>query len=283
MEATPLWMRGPRHQRPYPAGVAGSAAFFDLDKTVIAMSSTLALGRSFYDSGLISRRQIVRGAYARFVYAIGRADGDKMAQLRDDLARLVTGWEVSQVTDIVDEALHDLIDPMIYDEAADLIEAHRMAGRAIVIVSSSGEEVVGPIGEMLGADHVVATRMVTADGRYTGDVAFYAAGPNKATAMRELAALHGWDLADSYAYSDSTTDLPMLEAVGHPHAVNPERGLRRAAATRGWPVLNFAHPVPLRRRLPAVRTPRAAGLAGVAGVAAVAVLGRGLVKRRQQR
>src|SRR5579884_3246456 len=124
--------------RPYRWGMAGSAAFFDLDKTVIATSSTLALGRSFYDSGLISRRQVLRGAYARFVYALGRADADKMAQMRDGLARLVTGWEVSQVNEIVDEALHDLIDPMIYDEAAELIESHRMAGRAIVIVSSSG-------------------------------------------------------------------------------------------------------------------------------------------------
>jgi HAD superfamily hydrolase (TIGR01490 family) len=260
--------------------VAGSAAFFDLDKTIIATSSTLAFGRTFFDNGLIGRQAVLRGAYARFVYALGRADGDRMARMRDDLARLVAGWEVRQVTDIVDEALHDLIQPMIYAEAVALITEHRAAGRAIVIVSSSGEEVVGPIGELLGADHVVATRLVRRDGRYTGDIAFYAAGPNKAVAMRELAAEQGWDLSDCYAYSDSTTDLPMLSAVGHPVAVNPERGLRRAATANDWPIRRFAHPIPLRRRLPSVSTPTAAG---VAGIAVAAVIGRGLVKRHAQR
>ena len=260
--------------------MAGAAAFFDLDKTVIATSSTLALGRTFYDSGLIGRRQMLRGAYARFVYALGRADAEKMARMRDDLARLVTGWQVETVRQIVDEALHELITPMIYAEAADLIESHRAAGRAIVIVSSSGEEVVGPIGDMLGADQVVATSLVTDNGRYTGEIAFYAFGDFKAQAMRRLATEYGWDLADSYAYSDSTTDVPMLEAVGHPHAVNPERGLRRVAEQREWPVLRFAHPVPLRRRLPAGSGPAAVG---VAGVAVAALVGRGLVKRLQQR
>jgi HAD superfamily hydrolase (TIGR01490 family) len=256
------------------------AAFFDLDKTIIATSSTLAMGRTFYDSGLISRKHVLRGAVARFIYALGRADADRMASMRDGLARLVTGWDVDQVRTIVDEALHGLIEPMIYSEAVDLIESHRSAGRAIVIVSTSGDDVVAPIGEMVGADHVIATRMVIADGRYTGEVAFYAAGPHKAEAIRELADAHGWSLPDSYAYSDSTTDLPMLEAVGHPHAVNPERGLQRVALDRGWPILRFAHPVPVARRLPALSPSAAAGLAGVA---AVTVISRGLVKRRQQR
>ena len=92
---------------------------------------------------------------------------------------------------------------------------------------------VEPIGEMLGVDRVVATRMVIVDGRYTGEIDFYAYGENKAAAMRELAAESGYDLADCYAYSDSITDLPMLEAVGHPTAVNPDRALRREAAERG--------------------------------------------------
>lgn len=262
--------------------MAGSAAFFDLDKTVIATSSTLALGRSFYESGMIGRRQVLRGAYARFVYALGRADAEKMARMRDDLARLVTGWEVEAVRQIVAEALQELITPMIYAEAAELIESHRAAGREIVIVSSSGDEVVGPIGELLGVDHIVATRLVTEGGRYTGEIAFYAFGDFKAQAMRRLAADHGWDLADCFAYSDSTTDVPMLAAVGHPYAVNPERGLRRVAEERGWPVLRFAHPVPLRRRLPAGGAPAAVGV-GVAGMAVAAIVGRGLVKRRLQR
>ena len=107
------------------------------------------------------------------------------------------------------------------------------------MVSASGHEVVDPIAGLLGADTVIATQMVIADGRYTGDVAFYAFGEGKATKIRELAAARGYELADCYAYSDSVTDLPMLETVGHPTAVNPDRALRREAARRGWPIRVF--------------------------------------------
>ena len=143
--------------------------------------------------------------------------------------------------DIVAETLHNVVDPLVYDEAVSLIEEHHLAGRDVVIVSASGAEVVEPIGEMLGADRVVATRMQVVDGRYTGEIDYYAYGENKAAAMRRLAEEHDYDLARSYAYSDSITDLPMLEAVGHPYAVNPDRELRRQAAARGWPVLRV-HP-----------------------------------------
>jgi HAD superfamily hydrolase (TIGR01490 family) len=253
--------------------MSGSAAFFDLDKTIIATSSTLALGRTFYAAGLINRRDVVKGAYARFVYHLGGVDEDRMDRMRDGLAATVTGWNAEQVQAIVADALFELIDPLVYDEAAALIEEHHAAGRAVVIVSSSGEEIVTPVGEMLGADHVVATRMVVDDGHYTGEIDFYAFGPFKAEAMHELADRRGWDLADCYAYSDSHTDVPMLEAVGHPYAVNPDRGLRREAVERDWPVLEFAHPVSLRSRFPRLQAPSrpvAVGLAGAAVVAAAA-------------
>jgi HAD superfamily hydrolase (TIGR01490 family) len=253
-----------------------AAAFFDLDKTIIAKSSTLAFGRQFYASGLINRRAMLKGTYAQFVYLLGGADEDQMVRMRDDLARMVTGWSVDQVRSIVDETLHDLIHPFVYDEAAELIESHRAAGRDVVIVSSSGAEVVTPIGELLGADHVIATRLVSVDGRYTGEIDYYAAGPTKAEAMRELADRHGYDLAASFAYSDSVTDLPMLEAVGQPHAVNPDRALRREAQSRGWPVLDFRRPVPLRSRVAGMQAPSwslAAALTGAA-VLALAVIAR---------
>jgi HAD superfamily hydrolase (TIGR01490 family) len=192
-----------------------------------------------------------------------------MERMRSQITALTTGWDVGVVHDIVRETLHDIVDPLVYAEAADLIEAHRAAGREIVIVSSSGAEMVGPIGEMLGVDRVVATRMVTVDGRYTGEIEFYAYGENKAVAMREVAADKGWDLADCWAYSDSATDLPMLEAVGHPTAVNPDRGLRKIAAERGWPVLEFTRPVSLRSRFSGVRTPVVTSAAVGVGAAVV--------------
>jgi HAD superfamily hydrolase (TIGR01490 family) len=237
--------------------VVRSAAFFDLDKTVIAKSSALAFGRPFYKDGLISRRDMVKSAYAQLMFRIGGADEQQMARIRDHVAELCRGWRVDQVRQIVNETLDELINPYVYAEAAALIDEHRSAGRDVVVVSTSGEEMVRPIAEQLGISDVIATRMVVDDGRYTGEVAYYAAGPTKAEAARELAKERDYDLESSYAYSDSVSDVPLLEVVGHPTVVNPDRGLRRVAADRGWQVLEFRHPVPLSRRLrdrPAARS-----------------------------
>ncbi|MBI0376856.1 HAD family hydrolase [Streptomyces albiflaviniger] len=247
-----------------------TAAFFDLDKTVIAKSSTLTFSKSFYRGGLINRRAALRTAYAQFVFLAGRADHEQMERMRKYLSALCRGWNVQQVKEIVAETLHDLIDPIIYDEAASLIEEHHTAGRDVVIVSTSGAEVVEPIGELLGADRVVATRMVVEDGVFTGEVEYYAYGPTKAEAISELAESEGYDLSRCYAYSDSVTDLPMLEAVGHPHTVNPDRALRREAAARGWPVLSFNRPVRLKQRRPSLSMPPRPVLAVAAAVGAAA-------------
>ncbi|MEV5241453.1 HAD family hydrolase [Streptomyces cinnamoneus] len=247
-----------------------TAAFFDLDKTVIAKSSTLTFSKSFYQGGLINRRAVLRTAYAQFVFLAGGADHDQMERMRQYLSALCRGWNVQQVREIVAETLHELIDPIIYDEAASLVEEHHAAGRDVVIVSTSGAEVVEPIGQLLGADRVVATRMVVEDGVFTGEIEYYAYGPTKAEAIRELAASEGYDLARCYAYSDSVTDIPMLEAVGHPHAVNPDRGLRREAVARDWPVLSFNRPVRLKQRVPSLSMPSRSALVVAAAVGAAA-------------
>lgn len=248
------------HFRP----VGPSAAFFDLDKTVIATSSALAFGRPFYRDGLITRRDVVKSAYAQLMFRLGGADEQTMARTRDYLAALCKGWSVDQVSQIVAETLDELINPYVYAEAAILIGEHLSAGRDVVLVSASGDEMVRPIGELLGVTDVIATRMGIVDGRYSGEVEFYAAGPSKVAGVRELAAERGYDLTQCYAYSDSVSDLPLLECVGHPSAVNPDRALRRIAADNSWPVLEFRNPVPLGRRLrerPAV--PVAAAALGV--------------------
>ena len=252
------------------------AAFFDLDKTIIAKSSTLAFSRSFYHGGLISRGSVLRSAYAQFVYLVGGADHDQMEKMRDFLSELCAGWDVQTVREIVADTLHNIVDPLVYDEAVSLIEDHHLAGRDVIIVSTSGSEVVEPIGEMLGADRVIATRMEVEDGKYTGGISFYAYADNKAAAMRELADSVGYDLDRSYAYSDSATDVHMLEAVGHPCAVNPDRELRRVASSKGWPILVFNRPVGLRSRvrLPASKPTLAAlALGSAAAVGGAIYLG----------
>ena len=222
-----------------------AAAFFDLDKTIIATSSATAFSRGFLAEGLLTRRNVLRTAVAQFLYLVGGADAAQTERLRANLSRTVTGWPVSQVSQIVAETLHEAIDPTVYAEAVALIAEHHAAGRDVVVVSASGSEIVEPIAAVLGADHVVATRMQVVDGLYTGDIDFYAYGENKAEAIRELSQSHGYDLASSFAYSDSITDAPMLGVVGHGFAVNPDRALRRLAVENGWGVLAFRRPVPL--------------------------------------
>ncbi len=227
-----------------PAGGSreAAAAFFDLDKTIISRSSTLAFVPSFYRHGLINRAQAIRGAIAQLVFRAGGADHERMERIKEQVSALCRGWSVERVTEIVTSNLAATIAPIVYAEARGLLDAHRAAGRDVFIVSTSGQEVVGPIGAMLGASGIIATRMRHADGRYTGEMEFYAYGESKAAGIRQLAGERGYTLPDCFAYSDSVTDLPMLEAVGHPHAVNPDRQLRKVALARGWPVLAFAGP-----------------------------------------
>jgi len=265
----------------WPA-VDRSAAFFDLDKTVIAKSSALAFGRPFYRDGLISRRDVIKGAYAQLMFRIGGgSDEQSMTRTRDYIAQLCAGWRVDQVQQIVRETLEELIQPYVYAEAAALIEDHQAAGRDVVLVSASGDEMVRPIGELLGITDIIATRMVVEDGRYTGTVDFYAAGPNKVAAVRALAEERGYDLKTSYAYSDSVTDAQLLATVGRPTAVNPDRALRRIAVEKGWPIVEFRHPIPLSRRLrdrPAV--PAVAAVLGVGLAVAIGLVLYGRARRR---
>jgi HAD superfamily hydrolase (TIGR01490 family) len=259
------------------------AAFFDLDKTVISRSSSLALTRPMYRAGLVSRSALIKGVYAQIVYLLLGADEKKLERLKNGMLALSQGWDREQVEAVVREALVELIDPFIYQEALDLMDLHRASGRRVYIVSSSPEEVVRPLAEHFGDVSVIATRARIEDGKYTGELEFYCAGEGKAEAIREAAAREGVDLESSFAYSDSVADLSMLEAVGHPVAVNPDRDLRRVAAERGWQVRDFRRPVRLRARLGTVPKPppRITGvvLIGAAG----AIVGWLLIRPRLQR
>lgn len=257
-----------------------TAAFFDLDKTIIARSSTLAFSRPLFAEGLLSRRAVLRSAYAQFVFAANGADHEQMEAMRHYLTEMVRGWDVETVRHVVAETLHDIIEPIVYAEAVDLIAEHHAAGRDVVIVSASGREVVEPIGAMLGVDRVIATDLVIEDGRYTGEILHYAYGEGKAELIEELAEHEGYDLAACYAYSDSETDIPMLRIVGHPFAVNPDKVLRERAETEDWPVLTFARLVALRSRLssPAGKAVAAVGVAAGVSLAGAAVAS--LVRRR---
>jgi HAD superfamily hydrolase (TIGR01490 family) len=270
---------------PATAPSAPVAAFFDLDKTVLAASSTFALGRGLRRRGLLPPRTAARSAYAHASYMVRGADHLQMERMRELLSDLVTGWDTEVVREVVDEAMDDVLLPLVYPEAAELLRWHEEFGRDVVIVSSGAQEVVGPIGERLGATLVVGSSMEVVDGRYTGRIDSYTYGPAKADVVRRLAAERGYDLDGCYAYSDSMTDLPMLEAVGRPHAVNPDRRLAAHAEAAGWPVLELTAPPAAARSLAAVPvpSPAAVGAVGAVGVAtATAGLGWYLARRRRR-
>ena len=249
------------------------AAFFDLDKTIISKSSSLALSRPMYRAGMVSRSALLRGAYAQLVYLLVGADERKMDRLRDSMLAMTRGWDRADIEKLVHQVIIEVIDPFVYQEALDLMELHRAYGRRIYIVSSSPEEVVRPLARHFGVTGVIATRAeVGPDGKYTGELEFYCYGEGKADAVRRTAQAAGIDLSRSYAYTDSITDRPMLEAVGNPVAVNPDRELRRLAEERGWRVRDFRRPVRLRTRIAATVPAPKPPVAAAVGVAAVAVV-----------
>jgi len=255
------------------------AAFFDLDKTVIARSSTLAFTGRLYKAGMLRRQTLVRAAMGQLMYMLFGADEDQLAKARDAMLELTRGWDRAEIERIVEEALEEVVAPLVYAEALFLIDEHMREGRRVFIVSASPYEVVHPLSRYIGVDDVIATRAkVDDDGRYTGEVELYAYGPEKARAVREVAAEQGISLADSYAYSDSATDLPLLELVGNPHVVNPEKELRAVAEERGWPILEFQRQVSLAQRLTRP-VPLISG-ATVAAVVGAAVAWALLRKRR---
>ena len=260
--------------RPTTGGTG--AAFFDLDKTVIAKASMVAFSGPLHRAGLVSKRMLLRAAWGQLAYAQFGATPAKLAKMRDSVLRLTRGWDQAEISEIVRDTLVEVVEPIVFDEALELMREHREQGRKVFIVSASPEEIVAPLARYLGVDEALATRAeLDEHGRYTGRTERYCYGPEKVVAMAEAAERDGIDLAASYAYSDSATDLPMLEAVGHPVVVNPDRELQRAARANGWEVRRFANRVPLRERVP-MPAPRHAALGG--GAVAVA-LGAGFAAR----
>lgn len=253
--------------------MSGTAAFFDLDKTVIARASMIAFGKPFARAGLLSRRVLVRALWGQLVYLWIGASEKKLVKTRDAALKLTRGWHQEKVRTIVREAIDEVIEPIVFEEALELIRLHQSEGRLVAIVSASPIEVVEPLSEHLGADLAIGTEAkIDANGRYSGELVRYAYGPAKADAIRELAAARDIDLSESYAYSDSVTDLPMMELVGHPVAVNPDRPLLRVATERGWEVVRFVKPVRLRDRVPMPTATQTAAGGGSALVAAAVIV-----------
>lgn len=253
-----------------------TGAFFDLDKTIIAKSSTLAFTKPLFKAGYLSRLTLAKAGIAQAYYQMFGADHDQLEKARDELAALTDGWKQEEIVALVEKTVDEVVAPVVYSEALTIIDDHRRAGRQVVVISASPEEIVRPLCRYLGINDVIATRSeVDDDGMYTGKIELYAYGPAKAQAMIDMADASGIDLTESYAYSDSTTDLPMLEAVGHPVVVNPDGDLEEIAKDRAWEIRHFESAVTLRDKVADKAIPGAvAGGVAAAAVAYIALKGK---------
>lgn len=225
-----------------------AAAFFDLDRTLLRRSSALALAGSFREHGVIGRGQLAKAAAWQLLFAARGAGAETVRKAAEDGLMILKGFRVDDLRRLVADALETVLRPLVYQEPLHLVERHRERGEPVYIVSATLQEIVQEVADDLGFDGAVGSICEIVDGVYTGRSLRACHAEGKAAAVRELAAAHGYDLSASTAYSDSHTDLPFLEAVGRPVAVNPDRRLRRIARERGWPVLEFREPAfPSRR------------------------------------
>ncbi|KAB3522639.1 HAD-IB family hydrolase [Corynebacterium sp. zg254] len=242
-------------------------AIFDLDKTIINTSASLAYGRPLAERGLITTTEVIRMIAIRSSFMLTTHDQEDLNATKEALASMIKGREAEPLKTVAREALHDVIIPYIYAEAHELLEWHREQGHTIAIVTASPSVVVEPIAEELGADILIASELEVEDGLFTGNVTLFNKGVTKVHHIQDIAQEHGFDLSQSYAYSDSGTDVPMLELVGHPTAVNPDRALKKVAAEREWPIVNFRRPEPITQSNVAVLAGAGATLAILGAVA----------------
>jgi HAD superfamily hydrolase (TIGR01490 family) len=215
-----------------------AAAFFDLDGTLIPGSANIPLAKAAFRAGMVTPPELVRDLRNGVSFLVQGASDERSAAVRDRILGAVAGRPADEVIGLADDFMAGLVDsitPTLQTVLAD----HAAAGRDRVVLSASPTEIVARLAEEAGLELGAGTTSeIDADGRYTGRLAgpfCYAEG--KAEILRDLAEERGYDLARCYAYSDSLSDLPMLEAVGHPVAVNPEPGLRELAEERGWPIV----------------------------------------------
>jgi HAD superfamily hydrolase (TIGR01490 family) len=220
-------------------GAGRAAAFFDLDKTLMEGSSAFQFGRAAYRRGMMSRRQLARDVWANIKFRLEGSDDDKIDALRDRIFESIAGQRVVDLARLTPEVLAGVL-PRLYQQMLHVAWEHQDAGRPVFIVTAASQEMAEMLAHVLNFDGGIGSRSEVRDGIYTGRPA----GPftyreGKAEAIREVAAERGIDLAESYAYSDSESDLPMMRAVGHPVAVNPDAALQRVAREEGWQVMRF--------------------------------------------
>lgn len=221
------------------------AAIFDLDKTILATSTTMAMHRPLRKAALLTRSDAVSSTLRHLPYLVIGEGEERNNRMKAELGRISNGWSLASLRNVAQKASITQMYPRCYEEALDEIAYHQAAGHAVVIASASPAPLVEPLARLLNVDFVLATQIEVVDGRLTGEVSAFNHGRKKAEAVRNLAVQQGWDLTQCWAYSDSISDLPLFELVGHPVPVNPDRALRVVAQENDWQIHRYSRTVKL--------------------------------------
>lgn len=226
------------------------AAFFDVDRTLIAGASALRMAQPFRKGGLVTRRQQLRAALNQVAFSLMGADDSGIERFATGVRDMISGWDVQHMQRVIDAELDRRVRPTVFREAVDRIALHQRQGQKVYAVSATIIDIIAPLAQMLGLDGAIGSELEIDEGILTGEIAQLCHGEHKAQRLREFARANNIDLTASSAYSDSISDEHFLRAVGRPYAVNPDRDLRRLAEAEGWGVLVFRHQmeVPLHRR-----------------------------------
>jgi HAD superfamily hydrolase (TIGR01490 family) len=237
-----------------------AAAFFDLDKTLMAGSSGMQFARVATRHGIVGRRQLASWGIEHLRYRLRGTTDERTTEVLRVARELISSVPARSLERMNPEVMAAIL-PRVYPQMLDEVYAHQDAGRATFIVSAAGNGVVEPLAAVLGMDGGIGTSYeIGEDGTFTGRFdGPFVYGPGKVEAMEAFAADHGIDLAESFAYSDSVSDLPMLRAVGHPVVVNPDPPLAELAREEGWQTMRFEQ---LGRRLVALTVTLLATVAG---------------------
>lgn len=255
------------------------AAFFDVDRTLIPGSSLFLLARGLYERDMFRVRDLLRFGWGQMMFRLRGEAQRGMEKSRTSTLEFVKGRSQQELMAWGREIAEEQILPRVYRDIVDVIDGHREHGDLTFLVTAAPIELADTLAHALGMTGAIATVSEIDDfGRYTGRLAGEVMhGPEKAKAVADVAVEHGLDLMECAAYSDSKNDLPLLESVGHPHAVNPEGELKRIALTRGWPI----HELRTRRRALLIGIP--AGVGGAAVLGGGLALGAWLERRRALR
>jgi len=245
--------------------VAAAAAFFDLDRTLMAGSSGLHWARAAYRAGLVSRRQMASDAVANVKFRLRGSTDEETEAVKERLGEFLEGRRVKELERLGPQVLAGVL-PRVYDRMLETAYAHQDEGRPVYICTAATQDMAEILAQVLGFDGAAGSRLEKRDGLYTGRFdGPFCYGEGKPIRMREIAERDGLDLAVSWAYSDSASDLPMLRAVGHAVVVNPDPELLQVAREEGWDVMRFET---LGRRLKVAAAVIAAAAAGGGAVSA---------------